>query len=153
MEVGIQNFFGQDKLPKAVVKERRQNVKGALCRLKKGKATPEEKTILVKGMEVYKGVIYGEKQAQIYNVLLYYFFSSRPLTAQQIARMLHFTSRSVWKIIDVGILDLAAIIYGLKGAEEVLMGEEARQSLMKKRHNWIYKRIRLEEEKEVKANV
>lgn len=117
MEISIQDLIEAEECSKITIKKRYRSIRRALIRYKSGRSTPEERKILVEAMHSYKRLAFREEQARRYNVLLYYYFSSRPLADKQLARLLNIDRRTVFKDIDLGIRDLVVILYGVGGID------------------------------------
>jgi len=109
----------------ATVRRRNQSIRRALKRYKYGQTAPgrygrstqEEREFLENAMRKYKEFAFTEEQVRAYNILLYFYFASRPLTDAQIARLFHIDKRTVHKSISKGVKELAIFIYGIGGIE------------------------------------
>ena len=117
MEVNVQEFIELEDCSILAIKNRYKAVRRALNRFKYKKSSPEEREILVEAMQKYKSLAIREEKARIYNVLLYYYFSSSPLTDKQLMKLFNIDRRTVYKDIDKGIKDLTVILYGIGGIE------------------------------------
>ncbi len=117
MEVNIQKFIELEDCSILAIKNRYKTVRRALNRFKYKKSSPEERKILVEAMQKYKSLAIREEKARIYNVLLYYYFSSSPLTDKQLMKLFNIDRRTVYKDIDRGVKDLTVILYGIGGIE------------------------------------
>lgn len=117
MEISIQDLIEAEECSKITIRKRYRSIRRALIRYKSGRSTSEERKILVEAMHSYKRLAFREEQARRYNVLLYYYFSSRPLADKQLARLLNIDRRTVFKDIDLGIRDLVVILYGVGGID------------------------------------
>ena len=83
----------------------------------------------MEAMQKYKSLAIREEKARIYNVLLYYYFSSIPLTDKQLMKLFNIDRRTVYKDIDRGVKDLTVILYGIGGIE--LLPEEESPAFIK----------------------
>ncbi|MGI6706411.1 MAG: hypothetical protein ACOX6S_09235 [Clostridia bacterium] len=129
MEVNVQEFIELEDCSILAIKNRYKAVRRALNRFKYKKSSPEEREILVEAMQKYKSLAIREEKARIYNVLLYYYFSSSPLTDKQLMKLLNIDRRTVYKDIDRGVKDLTVILYGIGGIE--LLPEEESPAFIK----------------------
>ncbi|MDK2877856.1 MAG: hypothetical protein PWR06_572 [Thermoanaerobacteraceae bacterium] len=129
MEVSITKFIELEDCSKMTIKKRYETVRRALNRYKYKKLSPEERKILVEAMQKYKSLAIREEKARIYNVLLYYYFSSSPLTDKQLMKLFNIDRRTVYKDIDKGVKDLTVILYGIGGIE--LLPEEESPAFIK----------------------
>jgi hypothetical protein len=137
MEISIQNLIEAEERLKITIKKRYQNIRRALNRYKCGKSRHEERKILVDAMQSYKGLAFKEQQARAYNVLLYYYFSSRPLIPEQIMRLFNIDRRTVFKGIDRGVRDLAVLLHGIDGLdwrtkEDRIMEEKMKEQIIER---------------------
>jgi len=140
MEISIQDLIEAEECSEITINKRDQTIKRALNRYKLGKLIPDEREILVDAMQNYKRLAFKEEQARAYNVLLYYYFSSRPLIPKQIMRLFNIDRRTVFKDIDRGIKDLTVILYGVGGVD-LLPEEESPASIKTKIQESITKRL------------
>jgi hypothetical protein len=129
MEVSITKFIELEDCSKMAIKKRYEIVRRALNRYKYKKSSPEERKILVEAMQKYKSMAIREEKARIYNVMIYYYFSSCPLTDKQLTKLFNIDRRTVYKDIDKGIKDLTVILYGIGGIE--LLPEEESPAFLK----------------------
>jgi hypothetical protein len=129
MEVNVQEFIELEDCSILAIKNRYKAVRRALNRFKYKKSSPEEREILVEAMQKYKSLAIREEKARIYNVLLYYYFSSSPLTDKQLMKLFNIDRRTVYKDIDRGVKDLTVILYGIGGIE--LLPEEESPAFIK----------------------
>ena len=129
MEVNVQEFIELEDCSILAIKNRYKAVRRALNRFKYKKSSPEEREILVEAMQKYKCLAIREEKARIYNVLLYYYFSSSPLTDKQLMKLFNIDRRTVYKDIDRGVKDLTVILYGIGGIE--LLPEEESPAFIK----------------------
>ena len=129
MEVNVQEFIEFEDCSILAIKNRYKAVRRALNRFKYKKSSPEEREILVEAMQKYKSLAIREEKARIYNVLLYYYFSSSPLTDKQLMKLFNIDRRTVYKDIDRGVKDLTVILYGIGGIE--LLPEEESPAFIK----------------------
>ena len=118
MEVSITKFIELEDCSKMAIKKRYEIVRRALNRYKYKKSSPEERKILVEAMQKYKSMAIREEKARIYNVMLYYYFSSCPLTDKQLTKLFNIDRRTVYKD-----------IYGIGGIE--LLPEEESPAFLK----------------------
>lgn len=107
----------------AMVNRRQSSIRAALRRYKYGHAapekygrsTPEERKFLENAMRNYKEFATTPEQKRAYNILLYYYFSTKQLTDVQMAKLFKIEKRTVHKCIHKGVSDLALFIYGAGG--------------------------------------
>lgn len=150
MEVNIQEIIELEDCSEFAIKKRNEETKRALARYRHGqpKPDPEEKTILITAMEVYKNQV-DERDAARYNALLYRNFASRPLKEGQIAKRLYINKRTVYKLLDLGTKDLTVILHGIGGLD--LLPEHRSPAFIKERiQESITKRLTEELGEEIK---
>lgn len=150
MEVNIQEIIELEDCSKFAINKRNEETKRALARYRHGqpKPDPEEKTILITAMEVYKSQV-NEGDAARYNALLYRNFASRPLKEGQIAKRLYINKRTVYKLLDLGTKDLTVILHGIGGLD--LLPEQRSPAFTKERiQESITKRLTEELGEEIK---
>lgn len=107
----------------AMVNRRQSSIRAALRRYKYehtapekyGRSTPEERKLLENAMRNYKEFATTLEQKRAYNILLYYYFSTKQLTDVQMAKLFKIERRTVHKCIHKGVSDLALFIYGAGG--------------------------------------
>lgn len=150
METNIQEIIELEDCSEFAIKKRNEETKRALARYRHGKPkpNPEEKTILITAMEIYKSQV-DERDAAKYNALLYRNFASRPLKEGQIAKKLYINKRTVYKLLDAGTKDLTGILYGV-GAVELLPKERSTAFIKEKIQESITKQLTEEIRIEIK---
>lgn len=103
------------------VNRRHSSIRHALVRYKHsgvaperyGRSTQEERTLLENAMRDYKEFAQTDEQKRAYNILLYYYFSTKPLTDLQLAKLFKIEKRTVYKCISKGVNDLTFLIFGV----------------------------------------